>query len=312
MKSKTRYYKIGLFVMSGFLLLSVGLVLLGAGSFFKKTIRMETYFDESVQGLDVGSAVKHRGVQIGTVESIGFVRNTYGELSEDDYYKYGKYVLVRIALTDPLGMRGQDDTILQKMIQDGLRVRLTSQGLTGTAYLELDYLPPDQSKPLPIVWAPRSVYVPSAPSTITRLSANIDRFFRKLEDSNVENLAVDLDRFLISGTKAVDDAKIPELRAEAVALLGEVRKTNNSFRELLSSPETKSIPENVGGSLAKLNQTMSRIDQLLTRNQSEMEETLENLKTASRDMKELTGTAKRYPSLLLFGTAPEKSTSFSH
>ena len=45
---------------------------LGAGNVFKRTVTIETYFDESVQGLDVGSAVKYRGVQIGRVTRIGF------------------------------------------------------------------------------------------------------------------------------------------------------------------------------------------------------------------------------------------------
>ncbi|MCE9598526.1 MAG: MlaD family protein [Spirochaetia bacterium] len=107
-QSKDRYYKIGLFVTLGFALLIGGMLILGAGSFFRPTIHMETYFDESVQGLDIGSAVKHRGVQIGTVESIGFVRNEYKDLSEEDYYRYGKYVLVQIALTNPLGMKGKE------------------------------------------------------------------------------------------------------------------------------------------------------------------------------------------------------------
>jgi len=307
-QNRARYYKIGVFVSVGFILLVGGLVVLGVGSFFRSTIHMETYFDESVQGLDVGSPVKHRGVQIGSVESIGFVRNEYKNLSEEDFYRYGRYVMVKIALTNPLGIRGQDDSILQKMIAEGLRVRLTSQGLTGTAYLEMDYLPPDRNPALPLTWAPRLAYVPSAPSTITRISANVDNFFRKLEESNVSNIAINLDRFLSASTRAVEEAHVSELRGEATGLLAEVRETNKSFREILTRPETKNIPENLSQSLAHLNKTMSRIDVMLSRNQSEMEETLENLRIASRDMRELTGTAKRYPSLILFGKAPEKSS----
>lgn len=307
-QTRDRYYKIGLFVMIGFVLLVGGLLLLGAGSFFKPIIHMETYFDESVQGLDIGSAVKHRGVQIGTVESISFVRNEYKDLSEEDYYRYGKYVLVQIALTNPLGLKGKDDSILQKMISDGLRVRLTSQGLTGTAYLEVDYITIDQNPMLPITWVPRNVYLPSAPSTITRISANVEKFFRRLDETNVENIAVNLDKFLSTSTRAVEDARIPELRSEAVSLMSEVRETNRSLRELVARPETRSMPENLSASLQHLNKTMSRVDHLLTRNQGELEETLENLRTASRDMKELTGTAKRYPSLILFGKAPDRSS----
>ncbi|MCE9598527.1 MAG: hypothetical protein K8S54_11215 [Spirochaetia bacterium] len=90
--------------------------------------------------------------------------------------------------------------------------------------------------------------------------------------------------------------------------MSEVRETNRSIRELLSRPETRTMPESLGASLQHLNKTMGRVDHLLTRNQGELEETLENLRTASRDMKEITSTAKRYPSLILFGKAPDKSS----
>ena len=43
---------------------------LGARSLQKEVGRYVSYFDESVQGLDVGSPVKFRGVTIGTVGGI--------------------------------------------------------------------------------------------------------------------------------------------------------------------------------------------------------------------------------------------------
>ena len=58
-------------------LLGVLLVMLGGGSLFQKPIIVETVFDESVQGLDVGSPVKLRGVIIGEVRSIGFTYTRY-------------------------------------------------------------------------------------------------------------------------------------------------------------------------------------------------------------------------------------------
>ena len=42
------------------------IVILGAGRFFETTYPLETYFDESVNGLAVGSPVKLRGVAGGT------------------------------------------------------------------------------------------------------------------------------------------------------------------------------------------------------------------------------------------------------
>ncbi len=50
------------------MLLLVGLVIFGGGRFFQDEIILETYFDSSVQGLDIGSPFKYRGVTIGEVK----------------------------------------------------------------------------------------------------------------------------------------------------------------------------------------------------------------------------------------------------
>lgn len=308
MKSKSTYYRIGLFVTFSFLLLVGGLILLGAGSLFRKNIWMETYFDESVQGLDIGSAVKHRGVQVGTVETIDFVRNQYRNLTEEEALKYGRYVYVRIALTNPPGIKGNDDTVLRKMIENGLRVRLTSQGLTGTAYIELDYIPSDLNPVLPISWAPRTAYVPSAPSTITRITSTMDAFFRKLEEHKVENILTNLDRFLDASSRAVEDARVKDVRQDVQQLVSELRDTNRQVSGILAKPETQQIPERMADSLERLNRTIARLDSTVSRSQGDLDETMDNLKAASRDMRELTTTAKRYPSLILFGDQPQKSS----
>ena len=70
MKRRGSYFKLGLFVLVAVGLGLAALVVLGVGVFFRQPVYMETYLDESVQGLDVGSPVKHRGVQIGVVQQL--------------------------------------------------------------------------------------------------------------------------------------------------------------------------------------------------------------------------------------------------
>ena len=45
-------------------------------------------------------------------------------------------------------------------------MRLAPQGITGTSYLEIDYVDPVPPI-LPIDWTPDNIYIPSAPSTVT-------------------------------------------------------------------------------------------------------------------------------------------------
>ena len=72
MKSKS-YFRFGLFVILGLLLIVTAVIVFGAGKFLKKKIIIESYFDQSVQGLEVGAPLKFQGVQIGNVREIGFV-----------------------------------------------------------------------------------------------------------------------------------------------------------------------------------------------------------------------------------------------
>ena len=77
MSARANYFKLGLFVIAGLVVLIAGLLVLGAGDALKETITIETCIHETVQGLDVGAPVKLRGVKIGEVQSIHFSRDVY-------------------------------------------------------------------------------------------------------------------------------------------------------------------------------------------------------------------------------------------
>jgi ABC-type transporter Mla subunit MlaD len=62
----TNHWKLGLFVLVGLFVMFGALFWLGARRFQRTSFPAVSYFDESVQGLDVGSPVKFRGVTVGT------------------------------------------------------------------------------------------------------------------------------------------------------------------------------------------------------------------------------------------------------
>ena len=57
----TNHWKLGLFVLISLFVMIAALFWLGARRFQRTSFPAVTYFDESVQGLDVGSPVKFRG-----------------------------------------------------------------------------------------------------------------------------------------------------------------------------------------------------------------------------------------------------------
>ena len=56
MSDQRKHYRLGIFVVLAFLVFIGLLVMLGAGKWMTTQVQLETYFDESVQGIDVGYA----------------------------------------------------------------------------------------------------------------------------------------------------------------------------------------------------------------------------------------------------------------
>ena len=70
MSHRANSFKIGLFVVTALLLAVVVTVWLGASRYFEKSKPYVAYFSESVQGLEVDSPVKFRGVSVGRVRGV--------------------------------------------------------------------------------------------------------------------------------------------------------------------------------------------------------------------------------------------------
>src|SRR3982750_583162 len=61
MAERANYFKLGLFVIGAIVAGILVLLVIGTGRFLQKRVTIETYFNESVQGLDIGSQFKKPG-----------------------------------------------------------------------------------------------------------------------------------------------------------------------------------------------------------------------------------------------------------
>ncbi|MBI2923880.1 MAG: MCE family protein [Planctomycetes bacterium] len=215
--SQTAYFRIGVFVVAALVIGCVGIVVFGSGAMKENGIILETYLDESIQGLAVGSPVKYRGVQVGKVESIDFVYLNYAEGSGNDVYdKFGKWVIVQMSISPKVFSDKYDKPhdpaeVVQKQVDQGMRVRLASQGITGVVYLEIDYLDPVRNPVFKPEWVPQNLYVPSAPSTATRLTDSAETVVNSLADARLDVLAKDVDKLVNELTRAVQEDVVPAL-----------------------------------------------------------------------------------------------------
>jgi len=245
-ENKANYAKIGFFVLAGIALMLLVIGIAGARTFNKKVVLAETYFAESVTGLDTGSPVKYRGVPVGEVKRIGFVYSEYGRAAAETQNS-ARQVLVVMAL-DPERFGLLDahnpETVLNRLVAQGLRVKLAMSGVTGLAFLELDYFSSDAepAKPPKKDWHPHHPYIPSSTSMMTTLKKAVDDVFVKLSEVDIPALGDELLATLYLFQDKLASTDIAALNAEATALLTELRATNQSVKKLLDSPELEKLP----------------------------------------------------------------------
>ncbi len=196
----TNRWKLGLFVVLGVAVALGALIWLGNAQFGRETFSAVTYFDESVQGLDVGSPVKFRGVTIGSVTDI--------EIAPDGRHvevtmEIEKPVLPKLGIADVYTAQAQG----RDFVPPGLRVQLVTAGITGVKFLQVDFFDPKKYPAPELPFPVPPSYFPSAPSTL-----------KSLEESVMETLE-----------------KLPELSDTATRMLAEAQVTLMSLREVIET-----------------------------------------------------------------------------
>ena len=346
MSQRANYFKLGLFVIGAVLAGIAVLLIIGSGRWLKPRTTIETYFNESVQGLDIGSKVKYRGVAIGEVTRITF---TYVVYEQDKPMSQRKrYVLVQAQLEPRLvGGKAANDIASPESskieVERGLRVHLAPQGITGTNYLELDYVDTLPAPVLPIDWTPDNIYIPSTPSTVATFVNAASEILDRLHRLDIETIVANLNKLLVTANERIaslDTGKISErteqtlakidrtldgiaskkISDEAVGLLAELRQTNTELRSYLADPSLRKLPADTSAALASVRQlvsdpkisqslahmerTLARLDRIFGGSEADLATTFENLRQITDNLRDLTEDAKRYPSNVLFGSPP--------
>jgi phospholipid/cholesterol/gamma-HCH transport system substrate-binding protein/paraquat-inducible protein B len=308
MSDEARYARVGAFVFGGIALAVVGALLIGGGALVRRPLIIETVFDESVQGLEVGSPVKLRGVKLGTVSSIGFVGDSYVLDDTPDAVKQRNSVLVRMEIEsrlDGLSSRVDQEESVRVQVEKGLRLRVTPLGITGTAFIQADYLDPKKNPPLQITWKPDHVYVPSAPSTISQLSSAAERLMTRIDKLNVEKLLTNFDAVLASLNSALGEADVEGARKSVGELLTDLQSTSSEARKAIAAADLRGTSRDARNTLDQMTATLTRVQRLLDANDDDLATTLDNLRVASENLREASETARAYPSFLLFGAPPK-------
>jgi paraquat-inducible protein B len=331
-QSRGLYLRVGVLVVVA-LVLTVGFVLFfTSGRFGARSTTYETYLRESVQGLDIGSPVRYRGVAVGRVAEIGLVAAEYSRRSgRDSFGPAFQLVFVRFAVeTARIG----EVPSIEEAIRLGLRVRIAAQGITGVNYLELDFVEPDRFPVRQVPWTPAYPYIPAIPSTVAQVQNAAELLIQKLQGvdlpgllDNVIGLVADLRGQVQDGDLAItlreSAALVQALRGQAEAArvpetLAELRGVASDARTLLTAPELQqaladaatamdglqAVVARLPASVGALEGTVQTARRATADIQSELGPILRDLRASVANLRDATEQLRRNPSQAIFGAPP--------
>ena len=302
-----REVKIGVFALAALVAVVVIAVVLGIRAMAPRTIAYHTYFDESVQGLELGSPVRYRGVRIGTVEAIGIAPDR-------------KHVDVTLDLNGADAERlGLAENV------PGLRALLGVQGITGLKFVEIDFFDPAEN-PAPVLpFRPAARTIPSRRSLINGLTADVeslsrelpklgsragatlDRLDRVLDDIHdqrlVERLADAADRTGEAAAELrrlghhVDSARLPE---QTTRVLAAADRAVEEAREAIARVDGD---RGLIASARRATDSLGDLGRTSTGSAEELARTLRELGDAARAVRELAEEIDRNPEILVKGRA---------
>lgn len=209
MKSKLNPASVGSFVIGGIILVAIGLMSFQSIHFFNKPVRFISYFDESVQGLDIGSAVKLRGVSVGSVVAIKVHYSWQYNKSEIAVI----CELTRKALSDRAGeiIRIADPSILNQLVKDGLRAKIDLVGITGLQYIQLDFMDPLKFHAEYPTCDTCFPIIPVVDSGMSRLTDNLVKISESMSKVDIEGISKTLKSLLTSLNQKVESLDLKNL-----------------------------------------------------------------------------------------------------
>ena len=305
MATASTHFKLGIFTL---IAIVAGIAMafgLGARATTSETVRFDTYFDESVEGLEIGSPVKYRGVKIGSVSAIEIA---------PDHQKVDVGLALAAVDVRRLGL---------ETIPPELRTQLGTQGITGVKYVDIDFFDPKANPPPVLPFEPPARYIPAAPSVIKGLTEDLGAMLQRLPAVADATTAVlqRIDRIL----EDFEGQRLPARFEKAVedidGAAGDIRVLLRHIDKAHIPDKTASAMDGLSTALAKVNVMMDRIggdgglvastqratDRLgdLGRNASgsagDLQKTLRDLDEAAQAIRDLAQELERDPEMLVKG-----------
>ena len=337
MSKEVNKVAIGGFVIGGIGLAILAILVFGSGKFFQKKSMHVLFFEGSVKGLNVGSPVKFRGVDIGLVKNIQLSINP-----DDLEFFVPVYVEIFENTISILGGEGMgefdDDEVVDTLVSEmGLRAQLQMQSLlTGQLFINYDFYP---DTPIRKVGLEEKIYeIPTIPTTLQILTETVEEIIDDLRKINFEDLVNNVSQAAEGINDLVSTSSMKESVERFNSIIKDLQELINKTDKLAGNFNAKidtmanSIESTMGDTSKLLKNLDRRIDPLASgvektlatvtlsfteaeallveaqklisensRLRREITVTLESISDASRSVEELSNYLQRHPESLIRG-----------
>ncbi len=323
---------IGVFVSGAILLAVVALLVFGSGKLFSKQEKFIIYFDDSVNGLTIGSPVKFKGVQIGQVSNI-MIR--YDQADDNAYVP----VIVEIdvsRLHNQLGVSVDlgNEQEFEEQVRDGLRAKLQLQSLlTGLLYIDLDYYEELSGKvPPQIQLSKKYKEIPSLSSGLSEMMKSVTTALQNISQIDFKGIGDKVNHLLDQlndGVGQIDFKQINDQLIEALKNLNGILADPDLKKAIAQLDDTlvsfQNLSDNVNSqvqplsasiqltakrarvTLDQVDETLKTLRDLLQPQSSlryELDTALSEIAGAAQSIRVLTDFLERNPNALIAGKLP--------
>jgi ABC-type transporter Mla subunit MlaD len=226
MVSNTTKLWVGIFVLVGTFILLASLLWLSTNHFYKKGNIYAAYFDESIQGLEVGSSVKYRGINIGRVVSVGIAKNS-------------RYIEVIMEINKDFEL--PKNTVAQ----------LKSVGITGFIYIEFDLMEENEGGGILIPdFVTKYEVIPTVKSDLGQILQSISEITKEFKSVKVSEMADNINNLLKTVQDALGEIPVAQLskRLDNVLKTMDIRLT-----------ETKSLINNLDTTITENRNNLTKL-----------------------------------------------------
>jgi len=288
MVSKSQKIRLGVFIIVAliFLFILIGIIV-GSKLFDKKDIYFIAYKDQSVSGMNVGSAVQYHGIRIGRIEELN--------IDKDDVTT----VIVEISVK------------AGTPIKTDVKAVMAAVGITGLKQIELVGGDPREENLKP------GSYIQAGESTLDiitdkaqDIAAKVDEILRNIANTfdertqqniqeavaNTNNSLKNLDLILDDNREGLNESiqNIARISSELANLLS----TINDVTEQLDLDQFNMTVSNINQSVSDLTSAFNNINYTVLESQDDVIETIRLLKESMQNINEFSRMISENPSLL--------------